>query len=406
MNAHRYTKLVSLVCIFFGIAITGRAQELKPAWRPKSILAEYRAFPGTFCFVAEVDVPEWNQKVKMLVDTGCSMTVFDDSFKSKLRLTKKTVKVNGLQNRLSTFHAPPIRSQEFQSQPKDGVICMDLGEFGDALEMQLDGLLGMDCFTDAILHYDFDRENLIVAAHHEGDIPPGNPLSVRVRNNVVYMPLSVGQKTELEFLVDSGLFDVMKMKQASFDHFIREGTIVKNEHPRESLGITTGQIIRDSGQCSRLQLLDTTHHDLMVVAGNQNMIGNLFLNRYRVTIDAANQRLYLDPGRRHLHRDCSGMDGVTLVGKTNDEKVVAEVVAKRLAYQCGLKKGDVIVQIGDRSVRKLSSYQTDCLWMDQRATALNLRIRRGEELFDVIIRGDERPSVLDPESAELTPIKR
>jgi hypothetical protein len=73
------SRLIALALFILGLFPPGVAisQDPKPAWRPKEVLAEYKAVPGTYMFLADVEVPEWHRTLKMLVDTGCSVTCFD-----------------------------------------------------------------------------------------------------------------------------------------------------------------------------------------------------------------------------------------------------------------------------------------------------------------------------------------
>jgi hypothetical protein len=181
------------------------------------------------------------------------------------------------------------------------------------------------------------------------------------------------------------MFGTMEIKRPEFESLMRARDIAKNKTSQHLAMNFSEKYYCDQGTCLQLKLGEAAHRNLHVQSGSADLIGAYFLARYRVTFDVKNRKAYFDPGRNHLMRDASELDGATFDGGRGKEKIAISLDSTCLAYQCGLRENDVVVTIGGKSAQELNYEQFKCLWMTPDADLLKLQIRRGEDLLNVKI---------------------
>jgi C-terminal processing protease CtpA/Prc len=85
------------------------------------------------------------------------------------------------------------------------------------------------------------------------------------------------------------------------------------------------------------------------LAGN---IGNRVLERFRVTLDYAGRRVFLEPGARYRERDHLTRCGARFV-RLGDRVVVADVLEGSVAERAGVLAGDELLALDGRAAATL-----------------------------------------------------
>ncbi len=121
------------------------------------------------------------------------------------------------------------------------------------------------------------------------------------------------------------------------------------------------------------------------ILGQNGMIGNDVLKRFRVVFDYPRRRLYLEPGRRFADPFDWDMAGMITEKTPAGALQVIDVVLGSPAIECDIRPGDAIVAVDGRAVARLT-YEEVWHRLVQDGASVHLTVdRRGVTLEKTIV---------------------
>jgi hypothetical protein len=318
-----------------------------------------------------------------LLDTGAASTAIDRDYAERVGLINEgRFDAQGMGGSASASFAP-VGSIRITGPEGDGVLLtdfkvgvVDLGErHEEVLWRKMAGLIGYDVLSRFAVEIDYDRQ---VVTFHEPKTflyhGAGTALDMKLMSGIPVVSAGFDGGCGGDFLVDVG---------NSFGAIVH-GSLTRRCHvftrigDRKQVRIYGGGV--GDGFQSWLTRLDTLQigpyaicQPLLALTlatsgmvGSEDYAGNLgnaVLERFKVTIDYARRKLYLEPGARFGERDRYSRIGAYLL-RTQDGVVAWGVVRGSPADQAGLKDSDEVLEIDGRPAQSFTPEELDRMFVD------------------------------------------
>ncbi len=370
-----------LAALFVGASASSHsAQAQLPGlqWR-----ASQRTFEIPFTYVNNfiiVDLYFENLfATKFIFDTGSEYTILLHKHLAELLKLKydKTFKLIGsdLKTELTAYIARNVLLNVANGERTPIlqdilVLEQDYFHFDEYVGLPIDGILGADVFGRFVVTIDYQKQRIVLHDPAQFESPEG-------KKNTTTLPLEINKgKPYLSTMLrldpnDSTLISTKLLLDtgASLSLLLhrREGDRARIRLPAQTIKTSIGRGLGGNlegivGRIPSLQLSkDVALTDLLVsfqdvpdsLYGNfmndrDGILGNQIWHRFRVTIDYARGKLFLQPNRLFKEKmtfDRSGLV-ISASGKNLHTLIVQYVVANSPAAEAGIRPGDVITRIG------------------------------------------------------------
>ncbi len=289
-----------------------------------------------------------DKEYTFLLDSGCAVTVFDDSFRRDLgQLKRKTqVVVPRSTFAVEVYDAPQATIGPLDLSRCREVLCTDVDVVGNVAGEKLDGLIGMNFLRDYVVHVDFDAEMIsFVAPANNEQLRWGKAVAIDYdRAGLPHIDAAVFFDIAADFLVDTGALSTGSLDEQVFQK-------VLSEKKAETIDITLltagGAIQEREARIVNLLVGPFEYRDLIFAESDSSILGLSFLSRHEVIFDFPNKKMYLREARDFRRRDERDMSGLHLAWQQS--KVVVESVQKGgPAHRAGIQAGDVVETIDNR----------------------------------------------------------
>jgi hypothetical protein len=318
-----------------------------------------------------------------MLDTGCTRTMFDLSFRPQLGRPKERRRTSGLGNPMvvQVFAAPRAFMGPFNLADCNEVACADLNGFAQITGRDVHGVLGMDVLRKHILQIDFDEGRIAFLDNEQGD-PREWGLAFPITYSQMKMPqirLAVGGQSEQDFVVDTGCETSGALAKDSFRLAVAKGRLKPVDTSMVAFAgvVKSGQVRIDHVAAGPFE-----YHGLIFTAAKGNLLGLGFLSRHVVTFDFPHDRLYLKRGKSFDKPDEAGMCGVSIV-RSEGRTVVSEVYKNEPAAKSGIQVGDVILKLNGQDVNTYERWEIRDLLRSGHGKEITMTIQRGGEVKDV-----------------------
>lgn len=240
-----------------------------------------------------VEVEISNCKYVFAIDTGASISVYDNCF---LNLLGDPVRFETRYSILSKSKIPIYKSiggkvGSLQLDKNQDACCMDLSRLRSATNPRISGILGMDFLKKHILKIDFDSNRLYFLKQIENN--SGHKIDVEYIKNTPYIHVRVsGMRDEGLFQVDlGGMGFYGSLQSSAFQFLLKQGFMKKTES--ESLESADGPATVSCGTLNDISIGVYSHKQLDFFEAKQNTIGLKFWSQYNVTFDFPHNAIYL-----------------------------------------------------------------------------------------------------------------
>ena len=288
-----------------------------------------------------------------VLDTGCGVSVFDDSLRPYLGRQIDTLNMwdpfgNGVE---VDVYPPPDACVGSLPMRKHNVACRDLTELREAFGFDLRGFIGMEFLKDWITTIDFDKGRIDFLPSGTMKKPEwGESVPCIYDTKGLRICSKIGKDIEGSFEVDTGNtgtgnLEDMLVLQLVVSH---EARLNGDTKCVTASGVHSPVVTR----LSHFSVGSFQHDDLRFTTASANVLGLGYLSRYRVTIDFPNGQIYLAKGNQFADRDRGSMCGLGLLFKTHGIEI-AYVDEKCPAYAAGVRAKDVLVDVCGTSVSVL-----------------------------------------------------
>lgn len=320
-----------------------------------------------------------------IVDTGCSRTIFDLSFRPQLGAPGPMAGVTTFGGRaaVQVFVAPRAFVGPFNIADCNEVMGANLSGFSLAIGRDVRGLLGMDVLKSHVVRIDFDRGRIAFlddVPERREDWGEAFPLTFN-DSGIPQVRIDLGSAGEHGFAIDTGAAASGALAEDVFARVVAETGV----QPTPTAALTAASTV-ESRQCrvERLKLGPFEYKELVFAEAEMTIVGLAFLSRHVVTFDFPHRKLYLRKGRRFDKPDEAGMCGLMLT-RSDGRTVVYTVYDGEPAAKAGIEAGDVILKLQGKDANTFTMWQIGQLLRSGHGKEIALTIQRGEEVRDIAV---------------------
>ena len=288
---------------------------------------------------------------QFILDTGCTVSVFDDSLKGALRSTGEMVPLNGGMP-LELFECQDAAVGKSMSKLGKFAACFDLHEIRKYSGHDVRGILGLNFLRRFVVQIDFDAGcvSLLKAA----DTIPGERIPMAIdRPGCLTVDLTLPSLGPTPFVVDTGNIGFRSgcLSKSTFESLSRAGQIdvlAGKSRDAEFAGISEGRV----GMIRQQTLGRFKHRRQIFTEGRFDSLGIGYLSRFRVTLDYPNWQLILEPGKRFARTSPANIAGID-IDVVEQRLIVRDVDRDGLAWNSGIRPRDEIVAVDGVSAHEM-----------------------------------------------------
>ena len=281
-----------------------------------------------------------------LLDTGCTMNVFDTSLQPYLGQPAGTIETRDATGKflpLALYSAPDAYVGSLPLG-EHRVACYDFTPIREASGRDIRGCLGMEFLKNWVISIDFDEGRVDFLPKGTAAQPAWGG-SVPFEYGDTEMPrisATLGKDIETSFEVDTGCFGTGDLDWVSL-------FLLSDRHEARNCGkvrqmALSGEYSSSVSRLSHLSVGPFHHDNLRFSGGRKNILGLDYLSRYRVTIDFPNQQLYLAKAKRFASYDHGPTTGLGALFKASG--IIIEYVDEEgPAFAAGVRAKDVLVEL-------------------------------------------------------------
>jgi Aspartyl protease/PDZ domain len=405
MNLRRTLHIRLLtVAALAALCAAGRAQDARPTTAAKAAgqapvaRVPFEMNGNSIYLQARVNgsEPRW-----FVLDTGAGVTVLNATTAGSLGL--KAGKAGTLRGAGGVVQSTGITGLTLDvggAVLKDvSVTSIPLAQLENAAGRAIDGILGVDFFRRYVVEIDYEARQLTTyepAAY--GYAGRGETLPLTFRDNHPHLRAQVKfpgrPPLEGDFVIDAGSSMQLTMLPAFTEkNRLRDSVPVAFTAYAHGVGgdfalpVARAETLRIGGFTVERPVTAFPTAGTFGADGIAGNIGTAILRRFKVVFDYSRKRLHLEPSKNFsdpFEFDMSGL-GLASEGPSFSVFKVARVLPDTPASEAGLRQGDEILAVGGRPVNgtRLSDLRERLRGPDQ---TVSLRVRRGAEELDVIIR--------------------
>jgi hypothetical protein len=349
------------------------ADDLESATDPSNVIERFKVAKDGDCLLLPVKFKE--KSYLFLLDTGSTLNMFDSS----LPLGEPLGSGPGSTPNGSVFieyhMAPKASIGSLNLRTDDPVIAFDFTKIREATGYEIYGVVGMSFLSRQIVRIDFDKGELLFLRAAGKECGEALDLSYTEKENPV-VSLSIRDVGNFDFMIDTGCIGGSDLGRKVFHAALKKEamTLEGRTTVLSASGITSPR----QGWLKQVSVGEFMPRGLMVTRAEGNTVGLGFCSRFIVTFDFPQDKLYLQKGLCFDKEDARGSVGVNLLrreGKTIVESVYKESAAER----AGIKKGDILVRIGDVHVERVTMFELGPILHQEGKTLAVTVLRDGEK---------------------------
>lgn len=352
-----------ILILFLSVGITSHAQIAK---------IPFKLLPGGHILL-KVKMNDNDQELDFVFDTGASTGVIDKTTAEELGLkSTEKVRVPGAGG-IETYDL--IRNQQLKINDQldlslQFMVSVDMTRFHEVSDEKYQGIIGYNLIRQNIMKIDYENEELVVYKSLEDiDLTGYQMIPFEFHSGAIpKIKLSFilnGKEYTGDVLFDSGAAQTLSINTPFVKkNDLRTQADKKVVRKSENLGSTsTSEIIAiESVKIGKFSLDDLSiilSNDSKGVSSYDNMLGILggrIIRRFKVILDYRSSKMYIKPNA--LYKESFDFPMSTLRMKKISGKIVVESLQEdSLEYKAGLRSGDIILAMNDKSSNKLQDYK-------------------------------------------------
>jgi len=324
----------------------------------KSADAQSHNVDGAFLVEARIN----GTLAVLVVDTGAERSVLDREFAQRLGL--RPVEVASIQRPDSAGQTEVVlvTNLDIQSVHGSGIKMMtdDLAASSGALGVHIDGVLGNDVLRDSMVTLDYSAESVTfgpISAIHHGTLIKlhrvGNRYFVSLNSNGVSLPFLLDTGTNFSALSSSGWSRLNHNKKTlpTIDGVRSSGTSATSK----LVCIRQMSIGPASYENLPMRVQPPTSAGILANLDVSGLLGSDFLRRFVVSLDLANESLYLRPDPNFkADQDRFSTIGIQFAKSPSGFFTVMAVWSPTPASEANFSVGDQILSVNGLSTIEMT----------------------------------------------------
>lgn len=387
---HSIVVAARLAVIVVASAAAGRSDGIAK----DGVRASFPIDPADEALIVPVAIQ--GKSYRFILDTGCTMHVFDRALRPCLGDPIGSNKIQfAVGEGEADFYAVPSMSMGAIRLSDGGrAICRDLTWVRQVSGDEVDGFLGNPALRDLVVRLDFDGNRIEILepsakdrSNWGGCVPFDLDEAGRMR-----ILANVGGNEPVSLTVDTGSDRSVTLSQSTFAALVGSrqirlaadilfATAAKSEKVRE-------------GSLSEFSLGPYRHTGLCASSADDSCVGLPYLKRFRVTMDFPNRKMYLAKGKHFADPEEPDIrTGLHLLLKQRVAEA-AVVDAGSPAERAGIRKDDRIVRIAGKAAAELRLSRIRYLLKSSNGADVPLTVQRDGKLLEVTLRLKGQKTVL------------
>jgi hypothetical protein len=230
------------------------------------------------------------EPMNFLLDSGAGASVLDLRSARKLHVPLGApLEVRGVESKSTAYRIRPIQATDGDARIATISLAVDLTKAEEICSEPVDGLIGMDFFSNRIVQIDFAAH--VIRFPAKADPGAAQTLPIQFRNGTMCVPVSVNGSHTRWTRFDTGCNDALhwvipRIHEAPSAHGVSIG-FVTDAHDQALTSVRLGN--------QSLELVETTLHGHELFRGEAGLLGNGILSRFTVTVDTGHRRIILGP---------------------------------------------------------------------------------------------------------------
>ncbi len=237
----------------------------------------------------KIEVAGQTTRLNFLLDSGAGKTVLHLGTAQRLGVklgARETVQ--GVQGRSAAYRIDSLAATVGSASVPRDMLALDLSSVSAGCGTRIDGLLGADFFRARIVQIDFAAQKVRLFDRREGRAVGGQILPLVRRQDALCVRVGVNGNAPQWMRLDTGCSGALEWVVAGAKSRRESATsVAATAASREH--IQTDVLLGSE----RISAVKTGIHSQPLFAGENGLIGNGLLSRFRVTVDAAGARLLL-----------------------------------------------------------------------------------------------------------------
>jgi hypothetical protein len=322
---------------------------------------------------------------RCIFDTGCNATQINEQRARELNVklrggTKNSIEIGGA--KVENFHVDEYPFEELERH----VGC------------RIDGIVGSDFFGRFVVEIDYSEHRLNLydpnTYHYTGT---EQPIPMRISRGFVFVSCDLqagSEPAEGEFLLDSGGGGALDLN-APFciaNHLLEDvgktisvRTFGGDGTKEDAIGRLRSFRIGRFALANPVVFLPVKAKGESRRSDYAGAVGGRILRRFKLTIDYAHERIFLDPNANLQEPFETDMSGLGLQVRGPDLSIirVAEVRENSPAAEAGLRKGDELISIDGDPAASLG--KPEIYRRFEREADFSLDVRRDDKPMKIVI---------------------
>ncbi|MBS0265100.1 MAG: retropepsin-like domain-containing protein [Planctomycetes bacterium] len=246
-------------------------------------------------FAPTVPITVFGETHFFLIDTGCTVSIFDERFKERLGPPLQTwarMQAAGESKRMELFRAPEMTVGQLRLPDSGKSLCVDFSRCrDDDGKMFFSGILGLDILRHLVVQIDLERGLATLTARAPEGLGPGIPMRL---DKVPWIAAEIPELGTMQIQLDTGALrsSAITMQHDHFDALCRSQQIHGREE--ETIWSIQGFHVRNAGTLDCIRIQKMKFESCRAARWHVSSLGWGFFNQCRkITLDFPRKRLFL-----------------------------------------------------------------------------------------------------------------